>query len=116
MSCLLPSNWRRLFSQALFLALVVGLRSASPVVAEVAPALEVADRFLLAIPKSAFGRDYLFSVSLIPQGQAPTSHGLAGKVVRFELSANNRAWPLVRDLTRTCRENLWQVLEFNSLT
>lgn len=85
MSCLLPSNWRRLFSQALFLALVVGLRSASPVVAEVAPALEVADRFLLAIPKSAFGRDYLFSVSLIPQGQAPTSHGLAGKVVRFEL-------------------------------
>ncbi len=85
MSCLLLSNWRRLFSQALFVALVVELRAAPPVVPEAAPVLEVADRFFMAIPKSAFGRDYLFSVSLIPQGQAPTSHGLAGTVVRFEL-------------------------------
>jgi hypothetical protein len=52
--------------------------------AVVAPPLEVADPFLLAIPKTAFGKDYLFSASLIPQGPSPTSHGLAGKVVRFE--------------------------------
>ena len=50
-----------------------------------APVLQMADQFLLAIPKGGFGRDYLFSASLIPQGQSPTSHGLAGKVVRFEL-------------------------------
>jgi hypothetical protein len=51
----------------------------------VAPPLQVADQLLLAIPKGGFGKDYLFSASMIPQGQSPTSHGLAGKVVRFEL-------------------------------
>jgi hypothetical protein len=51
----------------------------------VAPELQVADQFFLAVPKSGFGKDYLFSASLIPQGQAPTSHGLAGKIVSFEL-------------------------------
>ena len=51
----------------------------------IAPPLQVADQFLLAIPKAAFGKDYLFSASLIPQGQSPTSHGLAGKIVSFEL-------------------------------
>ena len=51
----------------------------------VAPELQVADQFFLAIPKSGFGKDYLFSASLIPQGQSPTSHGLAGKIVSFEL-------------------------------
>ena len=50
-----------------------------------APELQVADQVLLAIPKDGFGKDYLFSGSLIPQGQSPTSHGLAGKIVRFEL-------------------------------
>ena len=53
--------------------------------AVIAPPLQVADQFLLAIPKAAFGKDYLFSASLIPQGQSPTSHGLAGKIVSFEL-------------------------------
>jgi hypothetical protein len=47
--------------------------------------LQVADQFFLAIPKTGFGKDYLFSASLIPQGQSPTSHGLAGKIVSFEL-------------------------------
>ena len=51
----------------------------------VGPPLEVADGFLLAIPKAGFGKDYLFSASLIPQAQAATSTGLAGKIVRFEL-------------------------------
>ena len=53
--------------------------------APVAPELQVADQFLLAIPKSGFGKDYLFSASMIPQGGSPTSHGLAGKIVRFQL-------------------------------
>ena len=39
--------------------------------ASVAPALQVADQFLLAIPKSGFGKDYLFSASMIPQGMSP---------------------------------------------
>ena len=53
--------------------------------AVIAPPLQVADQFLLAIPKAAFGKDYLFSASMIPQGESPTSHGLAGKIVSFEL-------------------------------
>jgi len=53
--------------------------------ATTAPNLQVAYQFYLAIPKSGLGKDYLFSASLIPQGQSPTSHGLAGKVVRFEI-------------------------------
>lgn len=51
----------------------------------VAPPLQVADQYLLAIPKSGFGKEYLFSASMIPQGESPTSHGLAGKIVAFEL-------------------------------
>ena len=51
----------------------------------VAPDLQVSDQFYLAIPKDGFGKDYLFSASMIPQGESPTSHGLAGKIVRFEL-------------------------------
>src|SRR5215813_12172666 len=50
-----------------------------------APELRVADRFLLSIPKEGFGKDYLFSASLIPQAQAATSTGLAARIVRFEL-------------------------------
>jgi hypothetical protein len=50
-----------------------------------APELRVADRFLLAIPKEGFGKDYLFTASLIPQAQAATSTGLAARIVRFEL-------------------------------
>src|SRR5690349_10398065 len=53
--------------------------------AERAPELKVADHLLLAIPKNGFGKDYLFTASLIPQAQAPTSSGLAAKIVRFEL-------------------------------
>src|SRR3954471_445461 len=53
--------------------------------AQRAPELKVADRLLLAIPKAGFGKEYLFTASLIPQGQAATSTGLAGKIVKFEL-------------------------------
>src|SRR5215470_4028332 len=60
-------------------------QSNSPSASGRAPELRVADRFLLAIPKDGFGKDYLFSASLIPQAQAATSTGLAAKIVRFEL-------------------------------
>ncbi len=53
--------------------------------AAIAPALEVAEGFLVVIPKAGFGKDYLFAASLIPQAMAATSTGLAGKIVRFEL-------------------------------
>lgn len=68
-------------------ALAFGAGSGHVVASEAAvpPPLQVADQFLLAIPKNGFGRDYLFSASMIPQGEEPTSHGLAGKVVEFEL-------------------------------
>ena len=52
---------------------------------QIAPELQVADSFQLAIPKAGFGKDYLFTASLIPQTRAATSTGLAGKIVRFEL-------------------------------
>lgn len=53
--------------------------------APVAPELQVADQFYVAIPKDGFGKDYLFSASMIPQALSPTSHGLAGKIVQFQL-------------------------------
>src|SRR5271157_5437914 len=53
--------------------------------APVAPALEVADGLMLAIPKAGLGKDYQFTASVIPQQWAATSTGLAGKIVRFEL-------------------------------
>ena len=55
------------------------------IAADSAPPLQVADQFSLAIPKDGFGKDYLISASLIPQAEAATSKGLAGKIVRFEL-------------------------------
>jgi hypothetical protein len=72
----------------LFLSFALALICSSPVSAadtEPAPPLEVADQYLLAIPQSGFGKDYLFTASLIPQQEAATSRGLAGKIVRFEL-------------------------------
>lgn len=58
---------------------------AAPAPAEIAPSLRAADGFLLAIPRAGFGKDYLFTASLIPQARVATSTGLAAKIVRFEL-------------------------------
>ncbi|HWY29579.1 MAG TPA: zinc-dependent metalloprotease [Candidatus Acidoferrum sp.] len=71
------------------IVLVAALALIWPIVAtaanpEIAPPLAVADQYMLAIPQSGFGKDYLFTASLIPQQQAATSRGLAGKIVRFE--------------------------------
>jgi hypothetical protein len=51
------------------------------------PALElkVGTNFMVVIPRSALGREHLLSASIIPQQTSPTSTGLAGKIVRFEL-------------------------------
>lgn len=49
------------------------------------PPLKPADNFHVSIPRSALGREYLMSMSLIPQSLAATSRGLSGKVVQFEL-------------------------------
>ena len=76
------SRWLPLFAAAALLS--VRLRAAEPPAA-IAPELQVADQYYLAIPKTGLGQDYLFSASMIPQGESPTSHGLAGKIVRFEL-------------------------------
>src|SRR5579863_2261799 len=39
----------------------------------------------IAIPRALLGREFLISASIIPQILSPTSIGLAGKIVRFEL-------------------------------
>lgn len=52
---------------------------------EVPPALQPADNLHLAIPKAGMGKDYLMTMSVIPQSGAATSRGLSGKVVQFEL-------------------------------
>jgi hypothetical protein len=49
------------------------------------PALTAAANHQVTIPKGALGKEFLMSASLIPQSGAPTSTGLAGKIVRFEL-------------------------------
>jgi hypothetical protein len=48
-------------------------------------ALSAAANFNVSIPKASLGRDFLMSASMIPQSGAPTSRGLAGKIVRFQL-------------------------------
>ncbi len=75
----------RLACATMFFVLGASVLRAANDVPPTAPTLQVADQFFPAIPKDGFGKDYLFSASMIPQGQSPTSHGLAGKVVRFEL-------------------------------
>ncbi|MBC2605542.1 zinc-dependent metalloprotease [Pelagicoccus albus] len=49
------------------------------------PPLEVSGKSRIAIPEAAFGKEYLLSTSLIPQSGAPTSSGMNGRVVLFEL-------------------------------
>jgi hypothetical protein len=39
----------------------------------------------ISIPRAALGKEFLLSASMIPQNQAPTSTGLAGRIVTFEL-------------------------------
>lgn len=48
------------------------------------PPLKPAANLHLAIPRAGLGRQYLMSMSLIPQSGAATSRGLSGKVVQFE--------------------------------
>ena len=70
---------------ALLLVLAVSSPAPAADTHNAAPELRVADRFMLVIPKAGLSKDYLFTASLIPQGRAATSTGLAAKIVRFEL-------------------------------
>jgi hypothetical protein len=47
--------------------------------------LKVGDNYQVVIPRAALGKEHLLSASIIPQQTSPTSTGLAGKIVRFEL-------------------------------
>lgn len=47
--------------------------------------LKVGTNYHVVIPRSVFGKEHLLSASLIPQERSPTSTGLAGKIVKFEL-------------------------------
>ncbi len=67
------------------LAATVVVTNQPPASSGLTPELKVYDRYQLAIPKAGFGKDYLFTASLIPQARAATSTGLAAKIVRFEL-------------------------------
>ncbi len=49
------------------------------------PPLKSSDNNHISIPVQGLGKEYLMSMSIIPQSGAPTSSGLAGKVVHFEL-------------------------------
>lgn len=49
------------------------------------PALRSSQDYHVGIPRDAFGKRYLISISVIPQSLAATSSGLAGKIVTFEL-------------------------------
>ena len=53
--------------------------------AKPAPKLKVIDGGKIAVPIAGLDKEYLMSVSTIPQYQAPTSQGLAGHIVTFEL-------------------------------
>lgn len=71
----------------LMIGLLAGsLQAAEPKpIAAKAPPLTPAANNHIAIPKAALGKEFLISASIIPQVQSPTSTGLAGKLVRFEL-------------------------------
>ncbi|MCH8921592.1 MAG: zinc-dependent metalloprotease [Planctomycetes bacterium] len=53
--------------------------------AKSAPGLAPASNSHVAIPRGALGKEFLLSASIIPQALAPTSRGLSGRIVRFEL-------------------------------
>lgn len=81
-----PSRWRSLSRRWLpFLLAAVSLNLLTRGAQPPPPNLIPAPNQQLQLPKGAFGRDYLLSASIIPQVIAPTSTGLAGKIVRFEL-------------------------------
>ena len=55
---------------------------------KVGPALKPSGDSYIAIPSSAFGKEYMMSTSVIPQAGAATGTGLVGRIVTFELYEN----------------------------
>ncbi len=81
------ANWVGLFCLAL--TLQAGAQTPATNKTETAttpaPELSPASNLGIAIPRAALGRDFLLSASSIPQALTATSHGLAGKIIRFEV-------------------------------
>ena len=84
LSCRMVSRVRKIVGLLAAVAWALSV-SVSDVTAATGPKLSAAEGNGVSIPRSAFGQEYLLSASLIPQSGAPTSSGLAGKVVHFEL-------------------------------
>lgn len=59
--------------------------AAPPANGKATPPLKVSEMTRIAIPKAGLGKEYLLSTSIIPQAGAPTSRGMVGRVVSFEL-------------------------------
>lgn len=73
---------RAIGSRFLFIGCLLGIGFPSAWAASLA--IQVDDKHQLILSPDAFGKDYLLSMSRIPQQAAPTSTGLAGKIVIFE--------------------------------
>jgi hypothetical protein len=70
---------------ALVLAVGAGRMAAGESPKRKAVPLRATKNHQIEIPRSALGKDFLLSGSIIPQYSAATSTALAGKIVRFEL-------------------------------
>ncbi|EDY80821.1 hypothetical protein VDG1235_438 [Verrucomicrobiia bacterium DG1235] len=77
----------KVFRAFLFSAMAVFILACSAQSAKekAGPPLRISDKTRVAIPKAAFGKEYMLSTSIIPQAGAPTSRGMDGRVVLFEL-------------------------------
>ncbi|MGY8696992.1 MAG: hypothetical protein ACKVGW_22685, partial [Verrucomicrobiia bacterium] len=71
-----------------FLTLAFLLLNSFACAQKAAPALKPSGDTHIAIPSSAFGKEYLLSTSVIPQAGAATGTGLAGRIVIFEAYEN----------------------------
>lgn len=77
--------WCWSFTTLILLSLACAAPRRAAAAQEKAPQLEAAPNLNLALPRAALGKDYLLTASIIPQVLSPTSTGLAGRIVRFEL-------------------------------
>ena len=79
-----PSSFQLFLSGFLALATVLPSRAENAKEAPRTLELSVATNNNLTIPRSALGKSFLMSASIIPQATAATSTGLTGKIVLFE--------------------------------
>jgi hypothetical protein len=67
------------------LGLLLAFLAAMPARADDTAPLKAVDQNQVAIPRGSLGKEFMLSASIIPQAGAPTSTGLAGRIVTFEL-------------------------------